>query len=317
MKRTFLIIFVIAIIFCSGCSGDGKNINYVEINPMSVGSAKDTTYATLYYRLAGSNTLVSEDREIETALNERLEVAVVNELIQGPEYGNSELERLINPATKVINISDSGDFLFVTLSKEFLEEWDVDNAAQPDSEEVVSKRNERLRLAVYSITNTLIEYSGYPRVQILVDRDGSGNGKRVQLYEVGFTGTGTLEPLAWNGDIIQSVKNTARDMLAAVNNKNWEQVYKYIAYNDENDTPKPSQDEFIQIASAREFTVESYEIVDYITTKESGKATVIVNFNVNAKDGQARRRTNIPIQFILENSVWKVTYLTFKNLFLS
>lgn len=311
MKKIVAMILVL-LIFCSACSADKTEV--VEINPLSENAVKDSSQVTLYFKNIDHNALVSEFRTIEASLNERIEVAILKELISGPSAINGEMEMVINPATKVVNISDNGGFLFVTLSKEFLEPFNMGNIAQQDAQAVFKNK---MRLAVYSIVNTLIEYSCYSRVQILVDKDGSGNGKRIQLAEVGFDGEGTLEPLAWNGEVVLTCLNTVTLLFDETERKDWESVYKYIAYNDSGDTQKPVLSDFINTISALGITLENYEIEDCILSQGSNTAIVIMNYSIKAKEAESRQKTNIPIRLIKENNIWKIQYSVFKNLLIS
>lgn len=140
----------------------------------------------LYFRFGSEGYLACETRLIEARASERLEAAVLRELIRGPSSEHAELTRLIQAQTQIGEISEQGDTLYVTLSADFLrsavnqpEGWGEDAA-------LVRENFLQRRLAVYSVVNTLSNLGTYSHVQILVDSEGEGVGELLPRRQFGF-----------------------------------------------------------------------------------------------------------------------------------
>ena len=309
-------IMVFGMAGCSWFTSPETSTNVIEINPQAEAANKDTVSVNLYFGSGDDYALIGETRVIDAPVNERLEVAVVGELIKGPSSSKGEFSQVINPKTQVIDISDNGETLFVTLSKEFLTPANTDEDEDKTSEKYIKETKQKMKLAVYSIVDTLIELSGYPRVQILIDQDGSGNGSRVSKNEVGFDGKGSLEPLQRNGDIILTPKNTVKMLLDVMESKDWSRVYNLISSDDTYNTQKPSETDFESEIISRNIMVEDYEILDEVVFQTGVGAVVMIDYDIKTKDEETQSRTNIPVMLVRENDIWKIQYTTFSELFL-
>ena len=309
-------ILVFGMAGCGWFESPAASTDVIEINPQAAAANKDTVSVNLYFGSGDDYALIGETRVIDAPVNERLEMAVVSELIKGPSSSKGEFSQLINPKTEVIDISDNGETLFVTLSKEFLTPVDTGGNEDTTTDKYIKETKQKMRLAVYSIVDTLIELSGYPRVQILIDEDGSGNGSRVSKSKVGFDGEGSLEPLERNGDIILTPKNTVKMLLDVMESKDWSRVYNLISSNDTYDTQKPSETDFEATIASLNLMVEDYEILDEVVFQTDVGAVVLVNYDIKTKDEDTQSRTNIPVMLVRENDIWKIQYSTFAKLFL-
>ncbi|MEA5002876.1 MAG: GerMN domain-containing protein, partial [Christensenella sp.] len=170
----------------------------VQINPLPEAISKDKSSARLYFGFMDQPLLVGESHSFDVPINESIENSIIRELIKGPLSTRNDLKAVINPQTSLVNVRSEGQFLFVTLSSDFLKP--IDEKASSDS----TYEKTRRMLAVYSIVNTLIEQGTYSRVQILIDDDGMGTGRPLTLSEAGLDGDGAVEALERNGEIILS-----------------------------------------------------------------------------------------------------------------
>ena len=123
-------------------NNDGNEINTYELVKVK-----------LYFANADGDKLIAAYREKHYSTNTPLERFVVEELIAGPSGQIEGLYPVINPETKLLNISIKDNICYVNLDSSFLT--------------VVN--NVSTEVAVYSIVNSLVELDNINKVQILVN----------------------------------------------------------------------------------------------------------------------------------------------------
>ena len=121
---------------------DGNEINTYEMARVK-----------LYFADENGTNLIAAYREKHYSTNTLLERFVVEELIAGPSGQVDGLYPCVNPNTKVINVTTKDGICYVNLDENFLT---VVNNVSTD-------------VAVYAITNSLVELSHINKVQILVN----------------------------------------------------------------------------------------------------------------------------------------------------
>ena len=294
----------------AGCSGreSGEQEGITQINPQEGAlSKKDKLAVNLYFADPSFTKLVSESRELDIPVNENEEYAVLQALCEGPaSQGDVAGNRLINENTAIVSIASSGDVLFITLSRDFLD-WSFFSGNNLEN-----SLNQRKQLAVYSIVNTMVEVSGYSRVQLLVESEDGGTGQRIRLEDVGFPGSGVLEPLARNVCPLASILAL---LFEAVANQNYENVFTYISYEGETGDAKPDEEEFLAIARERNPVMEQYVIGDVIIGAGRDTAVITVDITYKLKGEEQTEKTNIPVRLIKESGMWKMQYEEFVKLF--
>jgi hypothetical protein len=285
----------------------------VPINPLPEAESKEKTTARLYFGYQQERLLVGENRVVDVTEFESIEKSIIGELAKGPSAERMEFTQLINPATQVVNIEAQGQFLFVTLSQEFLQNFGTE--IDLTDEEQLSNEKRRRYLAVYSIVNTIVEQGTYSRVSILIDEEGSG--RPITLAEAGLEAEEPAEPFERDNEIALTARNTTREVLAAVEKKEWGALYGYIAYKNTYGGDKPSQEDFTNEIVSSKLSVSGAQILDDVISQDGATDIIMVDYELKLQDGEPRSLTNIPIKLVQENGVWKITYSTFKNKFLS
>lgn len=284
----------------------------IQINPLPETVSKDKSTARLYFGYMQEPLLVGETRIFSVPINENADAAIIKELIKGPSTTRADFMPLINAETKVTNVRSEGTYLFVTLSKEFL---------QPPEDQLTEENDlyekTRKMLAVYSIVNALIEQGNYSRVQILIDEEGTGNGRPLTLAEAGMEGEGTIDALERKGELDLNGPNTLREIMKCIENKSWDMLYSYISYKNLYGEDKPSVEDFKNEITAAKPVVSDYTVGDEILSADSISEVVMASYTLKLRDGDAKTISNVPLRLILENDVWKMTYTTFKRNFLS
>ena len=299
-----LIMSVMMLFSCISSEKTEENDIAIQINPLSAASNSAVKQVTVYYKYSYTDMLIGYSRALAIPVNERIEFTVLNDLIKGRILNRSEYVQLINNNTEIISITDSGDTLNITLSKEFL-----------DFENDEGDLNVNKRLAIYSIVNTMIEVSGYSRVQILIDKDDSGKGERMTLSEAGFESEGFLEPLGYNADIILTPENTVKTIFDAMTRKDFEELYYHIAYYDENNTEKIDESVFVSRMYEQLPSFEAYTLHNCIVSNDGQTAYVLADFNLRFS-GEIMEYINIPVKIVKENDIWKIQFSRFEALFL-
>lgn len=324
MRTTRILITVlvlsIMLTFLSACNiipsiaPDGEETT--DINPLPEAANTVDKEMTLYFKYADENMLAGETRVIDVPVNERIEMAVLEEVLKGPSQDNPELKSVIPKNAKIIDVNESGEYLFVTLSKEFITESAL---ATVDTEDVAALETAKqdMNLAIYSIVDTLIELGGFSRIQILVDTNDSGRGERISLADIGDDSTdgGTLEPLGWNGVLLMTPENTVELLMEAFAKRDYETLYALIAYNSSDGTSKPSREDFISNLLSQFNTLEEYQVLDSVVSSDANSVIVAVSFSLKSQDGDTTVKDNIILQLIRERDLWKAEYTSFEEVF--
>lgn len=290
----------------------------MQINPVPDGVSKNRTSTRLYFGYSSGSILerllIGENRPIDLPVNEKAEPAIIEELIKpGPSPTKIDFVQLINPATTVVNVEAQGQYLFVTLSKEFVEPFGEEIDASDD--ERVAREKTRKYLAVYSIVNTLVEQGTYSRVSIKIDEGGTA--RSLTREEAGMDMEDPKEPFERNGEIELNGRNTMREILTAIEKKEWNTLYSFIANKNYFDQERPSLDEFTNEVIAAKLSISNSKVVDAVMSSDGLTDIIMVDYDLKLQDGEPRPMTNIPIRLTQENDVWKISYTVFKSKFMA
>lgn len=308
MRKYFIIFLsiVFAVTALTGCFTVKKQqSNDTEINPKEESANLEKMPVMLYFQYGDEFLLAGEPRTIDAPVNGRIENAVIHALVQGPEAESQGLNALLDPGTKVVNVTEEGEYLFVTLSGDFIKSEITDENEQ-----------KKMQLAVYSLVNTLIELGGYARVQLRVDKDGSGIGQSITKAETGFGNTeDALEPLGFYSPVVLNPKNTVNEFMKNYANKDWEKVYESIAEKDITGDEKPNEEEFLSGVVSFQYGIEEFEVQDYYIAADNKTAVVLVDFSLKTKRGENEMEKNMPVKLVRENNVWRISYSSFKKVF--
>jgi hypothetical protein len=323
MRKLISIILILCIILQMSSCGLLPSIidnsdEQITINPLPEAANKIDKQVTLYFRYTDENILAGERRKIDVPVNERLEMAVLKEIFEGPSNDSQELVSVIPKTATIRSVSDSGDYLFVTLSKEFIIDSKIASVDKADEEAYLNAKEE-MQLAIYSIVNTLIELGGFSRIQLLVDSNYSGRGERIKLADIGVSGIegSSLEPIGWDGSLVLNTENTVELFLDTFTERDFEDLFSLIAYNDSKNTISPAKDDFINILNTFEATLEDYSVLDSIVSSDGNSAIVAISFTLKSRDGDSLKKDNIIIRLKREKNLWKVEYSSFEQVFLT
>ncbi len=315
-KPILAIIMMFLLLFSAACdqhiegSKIEEGISNIVIDPTQGALNTSTQKVICYYANEDYTMLVGETVEIEIPVSSQKEYVILETLIYGPQTIGTNLNTVINPQTKIIDIEEFEEYISITLSEDFLD-WSFISETNLSVEAL----NCIKRLSVYAIVNTIIESSLCTKVQILVDKEGSNTGQRITLSEVGMGGAGILEPLGRSGDVVLSAQKTLDNLFNAMIDEDYSEVYGYIAYMDEENGQRPLENSFSAWIQSRNISVESYQINEEVETVERETTILMVDYVINISGEGRKEFTNIPVKLIKENALWKMTYPMMQELF--
>ncbi|MGI5878733.1 MAG: GerMN domain-containing protein [Christensenellales bacterium] len=293
----------------------------LPLTPVQSEKAQRQSY-TLYFRYEDENYLAGEQRMLSASEDKRIEKVLLQDMIQnGPSAGSVKLKPVINPKTSVLSVSENREYLYITLSREFLEpisdeipaNWAGDEKWR---EQVYAER----RLAVMAIVNTLTELGQYSRIQILVDTDNTGQGTRPTWEMLGFVrgdpeqDAQLAEPLSRDQSMVLTPRNTLNLLLKRFGEKNWKAVDAFIAQNDPRGYTKPPTEEMIAMLGMLDISLVSYEIHDEMVSNDGQSAVITVSYVFQLKDGNSFSIDRASMRMIRENSIWKMVYSSINQL---
>ncbi|MDD4075976.1 MAG: GerMN domain-containing protein [Eubacteriales bacterium] len=274
---------LLCMLLLSGCMN--PNIREDEIRSdlpaldPQAGVAKNID-VTCYYQLLREPYLYGMTRAVEVHANERAEHAIVNMLLEGAQaFGG--LNGLFPAGTSIVDITMDDGILYVTLSKEFMDEsalrrtlnelenaWEQKRYTQTEYDALVQKAEQSAladrRLALYSLVNTLTGYNDDMRVLLLVDKSGTGVGERLSPAVLGMEEQSGEpgEPMPFVQDVVKAEDDLVPMALSHIQAGDYAAAYALFADENGDNTPKPEIDEFERamraLGSLQSFTVNSY-----------------------------------------------------------
>ena len=113
----------------------------------------DKVLVTLYFSDSDAMHLVPETRQISEGESDKIETAIINELLKGPK--NTQLAPVLPQDIKLLSAETKDGVCFVNFSADFISK--------------ISGGTTQENLALYSIVNSLCELDKVNKVQILVE----------------------------------------------------------------------------------------------------------------------------------------------------
>lgn len=144
-------------------SGEGNVIDYLssdDINLPSDTYTSETREISLYFPDKNMDTLYHEKRTVQVTDQQPMEQYIINELIKGP--AEESLCASLSSSTSLLSVNTYGDICFVNFKSDFTDK----NSGNEQKE----------RMAIYSIVDSLTELGHIKRVQFLMD------GKKVDSF---------------------------------------------------------------------------------------------------------------------------------------
>ena len=255
--------------------------------------------AALYYRYQDSPFLASEQRMVVVQRNESMEKAIVRTLISGPL--NAELTPLFPAGSEVISTATQGRTLFVTMNEAFLGRY-ADEPGDISSGVWKTEGPLRRQLCLDSLAATLTEAGLCDRVQVLVQRDNSGQAESMRL-QAGFLDrsgkTDLLPPLARSEQTLLTPHNTADCVLGAWLSQDWDGLTLYFVHAPD------EQSAFDDFGVSG--VLLSYKLSSGSVAFDGQSAMLTVDLTLRGETGDVML-TGYPMRLIREEGLWKMDY---------
>lgn len=298
------------------------------------GVARDIS-VVLYYRLTGEAYLVPVTRNISVRANERTETAMIRTLLEGvPQQSLSgNVSATFPEGTSLVEVSQDSGIIYVTLSKEFLSTANVEAVKQATSsygntpegqqraQQAIALATEEMyllrRMGVYSLVNTLCEYSREQlRVQVLVDVDGTGEGERLPLKEMGLDpwekGSDLIEPLEFEADAVVTPERIVNCMLSRMVSGEFEMAYVLFMEAPVAGVTKPTyanfESEMLGLGNVTGFEILSSQ------EQSDGSYSIWVNLDFRTAAGEQCHIQDAQIILRKEGDLYKIGYGSFKSI---
>ncbi len=292
----------------SGCSvvkeEVSNSIYQPQINPLAGQNISETITTNLYYVVEGEGKLASVSQTVDVASGEMREEAVLRTLLQGPP-ANMGLASALPEGTEVVEITLDGQTLNVTMNNRFLTSTPVVMSDGSVSESAAEQTATKNRLALYAVVNSLAELDPFIQVQILVDKDKTGQGTRPTRLEVGLTGTGensVLEPLGKSNELLLTPRSAVQIVMDGAIGNDKQRASRLLSGGFDLTNVEALQEK----SDNANGKVESYQIIDVLISEDEQTAVVYVDVTQTMNDGQSQKLYNQAISVKRENGIWKV-----------
>ena len=333
--RAALATLLAVLMLCTGCTSfrsireDSVREDLPQIDP-EAGIARDFT-TTMYYRLLNEPYLVPIRHSIAMRANESAEEAIVRTLLSGVPPLAENVSNTFPEGTTVLDIAREGTILYVTLSKEFLDDAELDDAKkQADSllsegtitgEEYDARIAEakkafftRRRVGLYAIVNSITAYDPNVRVMLSVNRKGTG-AERLRYDEVGIenageAASGLLEPMAFETEVLATPDRIVECVLHRMQTGELECIYGLFAETESGKGQKPAYEDFEEMLRSAG-SILNYVVYEYDLSPTANFANVLVDIELSDEQGALRQIKNVQLQLKNGGNIYQLGFYAF------
>ncbi len=324
ISLTLSVLFVVCCM--AGCFGrmivqDEEHAGLPDVDPED--GVEKTVAVKLYYRLTNEEYLVGVESGVTVRAGERTEAAVIRALIEGVPPLAAGVSPLFPDGTSIENTYYEKGILYVTLSKEVLDDSMIASLKEEDYQspeeyqqavdEATKEMYLRRRLGVLSIVNTIAGSDEGSRVQIMVDNEGSGTGSRMPYELFGFDKRPgeIMEPMGFDGSVIATPEKVAGCLLERIANGQYDMAYALVAESDHYGVSRPAYSEFeAELKALGE--LEAYEITG--EAKDGDGIYVLADVRIAAPGGTMRNIIKARIYLEKDGDLYKVYYSSLQAL---
>lgn len=314
MKKFRLVSLLLGVLLLlTGCATTTNPLEKAEATPvpglpMSLHSAEapvenaDKMEITLFYRYQQSDMLGSETRTITVPKDESPEMITVRQLLAGPQASHTDLTRLFPHNTSVVNVSASGDTLYITLSEDLLTDGIPANWKDDPAWELEAPL--RRRLTMQSLAATMTENFSYPYIQVLLSYNQSASvSMRLDNSYYLDERTGLADRLTRDEKMLLTMQNTALTILKAWQERDFGLLYQFTLSHH---SQKPAYADFVQqLENLPVLTGYAASAGHCPAGSDRATVTLELSYLIN---GHEYYCPAYPLWLICEDNVWKVPY---------
>ena len=268
---------------------------------------------TLYFRFGETNLLGACSARLDMRREETVAASIVQSLLDGPDAAHDRLTALFPQGTTLIGVASEGATAFVTLSEAFL---GIPDGAPSDWEDSAAWQKEatlRRRMAFESIVLALTEEGRYQRVQLYVAGSDDDIPQRIPLYWFDQSATDInvmLAPCARDENAMLTPQRTLEQILEDWQKQDWGALYTFLLREEE----MPTLSEFEEEMRQRDVALLSYELTSGTVSLNGEIATVVLNAQIDAKDGGEAKLTRESVPLVRQDDNWCISRSTLESL---
>ena len=268
---------------------------------------------TLYFRFGETNLLGACSAQLDMRREETVASSIVQSLLDGPDAAHDRLIALFPQGTTLIGVASEGATAFVTLSEAFL---GIPDGAPSDWEDSAAWQKEatlRRRMAFESIVLALTEEGRYQRVQLYVAGSDDDIPQRIPLHWFDQSATDInvmLAPCARDENAMLTPQRTLEQIFEDWQKQDWGALYTFLLREEE----MPTLSEFEEDMRQRDVTLLSYELTSGTVSLNGETATVVLNAQIDAKDGGEAKLTRESVPLVRQDDNWCISRSTLESL---
>lgn len=263
--------------------------------------------ATLWFRYGTEPYLAAESREIAHSRTESHALALLRALLSGPSAASTELEGLFPQGTQVVSCTQSGQVMFVTLSKHIMNGYADEPADWRSQADWAAEVPLRRQLAMQAIAATLTENCEVDAVVILVEQTATATDS-LRLRQSYYTLDGDMTlaaPLTRDESLLLTPARTAEVILQCWQEKDYARLYRYVARTDPaTGASRPEEDAFLQQMS--DLPTLLYATAEGGSVSANRQTAVFTVSGAYLDGGEAQPFTGMVLRLTLEKGVWRV-----------
>lgn len=272
--------------------------------PAVTGLPESEDLATLWFRFGTEPFLAPETRVITHSRTEGHAVAILQALISGPGAASAGLTGLFPQGTQVISCTQSGNVMFVMLSRHIMNGYADEPAAWQSDPYWAAEVPLRRELAMQSIAATLTENCSVDSVVILVEHAGSDSLRLRQSYYTLEKDDTPAAPLRRDESLLLTPVRTAEAVLQCWQDGDFARLYRYLAADPADGTALPEENEFLTMAA--DLPRLLYAEANGGSISITGNSAVFTVSGAWVEDGAEVPFTGMILRLTREQGVWKL-----------
>ena len=312
MMRRLLLLMLMCLLL-TGCARDplstvAQDTPGAEIPaPVTADKPVNEDRATLWFRFGEEPFLAAESRVITHSRTESHAMAILRALLAGPEAASTELRGLFPQGTQVISAIQSGQVMFVTLSRHIMNGYPDEPASWRDQPAWAHEVPLRRQLAMQSIAATITENCQVDTVIILVEQ-GDVITDSLRLRQSYYTldgDTSIASPLSRDESLLLTPARTAETILQCWQERDFSRLYRYIAHTDPaTGTARPAEADCL--AALAELPHLLHAAAEGGSISAGGDAAVFTLHGAWLDNGRETPFEGLVLRLSREKGLWRV-----------
>ncbi len=309
MKKRIFLLLLLCCLLLTGCTRDplapiaAHSVNSIPA-PVVSGLPEQSDLATLWFRYGTEPFLAPETRVIAHSRAEGHALAILRALIDGPGASSNGLDDLFPQGTQVISCTQSGNIMFVMLSKHIMNGYADEPTTWRDDPYWAAEVPLRRELAMQSIAATLTENCPVDTVVILVEHSGSDTLRLRQSYYMEDSDA-LADPLTRDESLLLTPARTAEVILQCWQEGDFSRLYRYVAAMDPTTgIARPEESEFLALMADMPRLLHARTEGGSVSL--DGKTAVFTVSGVWLEEGNETPFTGMVLRLTREQGVWRV-----------